>query len=150
MRIFSKKAFAIGPGAQRGSDEINSFITVPGAFQDMPDGYKNDPTFLLAVKAGDITIVDSKATEKMVQEQKTEINDKAEMTRVQAFYEELKVMKGDELEKMAEKLGVEHKDNETVKNFKKRIMEAYKLADAEENGSDEDDSEEHNSEGEEE
>ena len=37
IRIFSKKAFAFGPGAVQGSDVIENFVTVPGTFQDMPE-----------------------------------------------------------------------------------------------------------------
>ena len=50
MRIFSKKRFAIGPGAIRGTDKIELFVTNPGTFQDMPEKYKDDATFKLAVK----------------------------------------------------------------------------------------------------
>lgn len=131
MRIFSKKAFAIGPGAQRGTTDIDSFVTVPGAFQEMPDKYKNDPTFLLALKAGEITVVDSKAAERAAEESETVINDKAEQTTLQAFYEELKVMNKEDTLALAEKLGVKPKNNEQLKQLKKRIFEAHKLANPE-------------------
>lgn len=132
MRIFSKKAFAIGPGAQRGTTDIDLFTTVPGAFQEMPDKYKNDPTFLLALKAGDITIVDSKAAELAAQEGENLIDDKAHQTALQAFYEELKLMNKEETFALAEKYGVAPKNGEQLKNLKKRVFEAYKLANPEE------------------
>ena len=66
MRIFSKKAFAICPGAQKGLDTVEFFVTVPKAFQDMPDKYIDDPTFKLAVSSGDIIIADANNTEKKI------------------------------------------------------------------------------------
>lgn len=132
IRIFSKKAFAIGPGAQQGNPEVESFITVPGAFQDMPEKYKNDPTYLLAVKAGDITVVTGSSVEKQMEEDEQVIDDQAHQTALQAFYEELKVMgKGDAIA-LGEKYELKPKNGEKMGAFKKRIMEAYKLAHPEE------------------
>ena len=58
IRIFSKRAFAIGPGASR-DGSVDSFITVPNAIQDMPDKYENDKTFRHAVECGDIQIMNA-------------------------------------------------------------------------------------------
>lgn len=129
IRIFSKKSFAIGPGAQRGNPEIESFQTVPGSFQDMPEKYATDPTYLLAVKAGDITVI-SGANQKVVEndEPKAEVDDGAVQTAVEAFYEELKGMSRDEAAEIAEKYNVAAEDGEKLSSFKKRILEAYKLA----------------------
>lgn len=137
MRIFSKKAFAIGPGAQQGTDEINSFITVPGAFQEMPDQYANDPTFKLAVKAGDITVVANSAQQAEIERHEADKGtgtqeDAPVQTPLQAFYEELKMMKQDEVTALAEKYNVTPKNGEKLKELKKRVFEAYKLANPEE------------------
>lgn len=134
MRIFSKKAFAIGPGAQQGSTEINSFVTVPGSFQDMPDKYKDDPTFKLAVKAGDITVIAGVDHQHQVEREKADgkkeadLKDKPSQTATEAFYEELKGMNKEAVYQLAEKYGVEFEKNEQLKNIKKRVFEAYKLA----------------------
>lgn len=130
INIFSSKAFAIGPGAQRGSAEIDSFITVPGAFQSMPDKYANDPTFLLAVKAGDIKVMDgTKVAEKAVEHavENPVVDHAAKMDSTQAFYEELKVMNREDTLILGEKYGLTIENNEKMGAFKKRIMEAYKL-----------------------
>lgn len=128
VRIYSKKAFAIGPGAQRGSTEIESFITIPMSFQDMPDKYINDPTFKLAVKAGDITVINSSAVEKVTEGTKAEIDDQAKATTEEEFYALLKGMNEEDTIKEADKLGLEREDGEQLKKFKSRIMKAYKEA----------------------
>lgn len=135
IRIFSKRSFAIGPGAQQGNPEIESFVTVPGAFQDMPEKYVNDPTFKLAVKAGEITVINNTSVGKELEndEQKAEVNDQASMSELEAFYEELKVKNREDTIELGDKFGLEINDNEKLGAFKKRIMEAYKLA----NGSEE-------------
>lgn len=135
IRIFSKRSFAIGPGAQQGNPEIESFVTVPGAFQDMPEKYVNDPTFKLAVKVGEITVINNTSVGKKLEndEQKAEVNDQASMSELEAFYEELKVKNREDTIELGDKFGLEINDNEKLGAFKKRIMEAYKLA----NGSEE-------------
>lgn len=148
MRIFSRKAFAIGPGAQQGTAEINSFITVPGSFQEMPDKYADDPTFKLAVKAGDITIVANQAQQVEIEHHEADKGigtqeDSQVQTPLQAFYEELKMMKQDEVTALAEKYNVTPKNGEKLKDLKKRVFEAYKLANPEEKeAGDEDDTDE--------
>lgn len=132
IRIYSKKAFAIGPGAMQGSDVINSFITTRGAFQDMPAAFVDDPTFKLAVKAGDIVVI-NKQNQRKVENQEFEDADEAEeesdpnAEKVQAYYEELKAMKTDEVEVEAEKYGAEFDKDDKLKNNKKRVLEAYKI-----------------------
>lgn len=132
VRIYSKKAFAIGPGAMQGSDVINSFITTRGAFQDMPAAFVDDPTFKLAVKAGDIVVID-KQNQRKVENQEFEDAEEAEeesdpnAEKVQAYYEELKAMKIDEVEAEAEKYGAEFDKDDKLKNNKKRVLEAYKI-----------------------
>lgn len=132
IRIYSKKAFAIGPGAMQGSDVINSFITTRGAFQDMPAAFVDDPTFKLAVKAGDIVVID-KQNQRKVENKEFEDADEAEeesdpnAEKVQAYYEELKDMKTDEVEAEAEKYGAEFDKDDKLKNNKKRVLEAYKI-----------------------
>ena len=134
IRIFSKRSFAIGPGAQQGNPEIESFITVPGSFQDMPEKYVDDPTFKLAVKAGEITVINNTSVGKKLEndEQKAEVNDQASMSELEAFYEELKVKNREDTIELGDKFGLTINDNEKLGAFKKRIMEAYKLADGSE------------------
>ena len=96
IRIYSKKAFSIGPGANRVDGSVENFITTPLAFQDMPEKYKDDPTFKLAVSCGDITVIEKKAavpSAAIVEPKKEE--DKEEEVRetdypVEKFYEELR------------------------------------------------------------
>ena len=128
IRIYSKKAFAIGPGAQRGSSEIESFITIPMAFQDMPEKYTTDPTFKLAVRAGDITVINSSVVEKVVDGTEAEIDDQAKATTEEEFYALLKGMNEEDTIKEAEKFGLEKENGEQLKKFKSRIMKAYKEA----------------------
>lgn len=139
IRIYSKKAFAIGPGAMQGSDVINSFITTRGAFQDMPAAFVDDPTFKLAVKAGDIVVID-KQNQKKVENQEFEDSEEEETEadpiaeKVQSYYEELKSMKADEVEEAAKQYGAEFDKDDKLKNNKKRVLEAYKIWVAENNG----------------
>lgn len=139
IRIYSKKAFAIGPGAMQGSDVINSFITTRGAFQDMPAAFVDDPTFKLAVKAGDIVVID-KQNQKKVENQEFEDSEEEETEadpiaeKVQSYYEELKSMKTDEVEEAAKQYGAEFDKDDKLKNNKKRVLEAYKIWVAENNG----------------
>lgn len=130
MKIYSKEAFAIGPGAQVGTTDIDSFITVPGAFQNMPDKYANDPTFRLAVKAGKITVIESHEQQVKVENEppKDELNHDAGMSEVEAFYAELKAMNQNDTFVLGEKYGLSMNKNEKLGQFKKRIMEAYKLS----------------------
>lgn len=146
IRIYSKKAFSIGPGANRVDGSVENFITTPMAFQDMPEKYKDDPTFKLAVSCGDITVIEKKP---MVQaaavvEPKKEEDEEDETSDtvdpVEKFYEELKGKKADEVKELAEKYGAEFIPSDKLSVNKKRVLEAYKLSledDAEEEGSEE-------------
>lgn len=130
MKIFSKKAFAIGEGAKRNSDIIDLFVTVPLSFQEMPDKYKDDPTFKLAVSSGDITIVNGNE-EKVKAIESGEFKDEPEeapvMSEVEAFYEELKAMNREDTMKLVEKYNVVTNNGDKLGQIKKRIFEAYKL-----------------------
>lgn len=131
IRIFSKAAFSFGPGAQRGTDLIDSFITVPGAFQDMPEKYAEDPTFKRAVQFKEVEIVEKKpivaATPK-----KEDVSEEEEVDSVEKFYEELKTMNMQQVKELAEKYGAEFVEGDALKANKKRVMEAYKLSISEE------------------
>ena len=133
IRIYSKKAFSIGPGANRVDGSVENFITTPMAFQDMPEKYKDDPTFKLAVSCGDITVIEKNAavpSAAIVEPKKEE--DKEEVSEtddpVEKFYEELRGKKADEVKELAEKYGAEFIDGDKLSVNKKRVLEAYKLS----------------------
>lgn len=135
IRIFSKKAFAFGPGAQHGTDVIDHFITVPGTFQDMPECYQNDLTFKEACKCGEVEVVRVNA-HSVVPENKVE--EKAEVpadenkidvdAEVKKFYEDLKTKSAVETKELAEKYGADFVEDDQLKINKKRVLEAYKIS----------------------
>lgn len=128
MRIFSKKAFAIGPGAQKGLDTVELFVTVPKAFQDMPDKYADDPTFKLAVSFGDIIVADANNTEKkIVDAEFPDVPQETVKDKIELFYEELKAKNREETLKLADEYSVKYSDDDKLGNIKKRVFEAYKL-----------------------
>lgn len=137
IRIYSKAAFAFGPGAQQGTDVIDSFVTVPGSFQDMPEKYTQDPTFKRAVQFHEVEIIEKKT---FVQENKAENEttvedgnkDDTAVDPVEKFYEELKGMNKEQTAEIAKKYGAEFVEGDALKMNKKRVMEAYKLSIAEE------------------
>lgn len=139
IRIYSKAAFAFGPGAQQGTDVIDSFVTVPGAFQDMPEKYIQDSTFKRAVQFHEVEIIEKKA---FVQAQQTKVEvetenenkneDDTTVDPVEKFYEELKRMNKEQTAELAKKYGAEFVEGDALKMNKKRVMEAYKLSIAEE------------------
>lgn len=134
IRIFSKKAFAFGPGAVQGSDVIENFVTVPGTFQDMPDKYQDDLTFKMAVKYKEVEIVQHEVQVQAVpkiKETVVEPNPDSDDS-VEKFYEELKLKNKDEVKELADKYGAEFVDSDPLKINKKRVMEAYKLSISEE------------------
>ena len=139
IRIYSKKAFAIGPGTMQGTDVIEQFITVRGTFQDMPAAFVDDPTFKLAVSAGDIVVI-NKENQKKVENQEFEDPEEGETEadpiaeKVQSYCEELKSMKADDVEEAAKQYGAEFDKDDKLKNNKKRVLEAYKIWVAENNG----------------
>ena len=139
IRIYSKAAFAFGPGAQQGTDVIDSFVTVPGAFQDMPEKYAQDPTFKRAVQFNEVEIIEKKT---FVQAQQTKVEDETTakdeneddtvVDPVEKFYEELKGMNKEQTAELAKKYGAEFVEGDALKMNKKRVMEAYKLSITEE------------------
>lgn len=133
IRIYSKKAFSIGPGANRIDGSVENFITTPMAFQDMPEKYKDDPTFKLAVSCGDITVIEKKATVSSASiiepENEEDKEDEAtESDAVEKFYEELRGKKAEEVKELAEKYGAEFIPSDKLSMNKKRVFEAYKLS----------------------
>nr|DAG64317.1 MAG TPA: hypothetical protein [Caudoviricetes sp.] len=139
IRIFSKKAFAFGPGAQHGTDVIDHFITVPGTFQDMPEHYQNDLTFKEACKCGEVEVVRVNA-HSVVPETKVEVNaeDETETStdenevdieaEVKKFYEDLKTKSATETKELAKKYGADFVEDDQLKINKKRVLEAYKIS----------------------
>ena len=130
IRIYSKKALSIGPGANRVDGSVENFITTPMAFQDMPEKYKDDPTFKLAVSCGDITVIEKKATvsSASVVEPENEEDEATESDAVEKFYEELRGKKAEEVKELAEKYGAEFIPDDKLSMNKKRVFEAYKLS----------------------
>lgn len=124
IRIFSKAAFQFGSGANRNGD-IDSFITVPGTFQDMPDKYKDDKTFKLALKCGMVNVIDNKAAQVIAEE--TTISS-VDIDPIKAYYEKLKMMNANEVSIEAEKYSVTYNKNDKLSETKKKVFEAYKLA----------------------
>ena len=139
IRIFSKKAFAFGPGAQHGTDVIDHFITVPGTFQDMPEHYQNDLTFKEACKCGDVEVVRVNARS-VVHENKVEVKTEDESetpveeneidveAEVKKFYEDLKTKSATETKELAKKYGADFVEDDQLKINKKRVLEAYKIS----------------------
>ena len=139
IRIFSKKAFAFGPGAQHGTDVIDHFITVPGTFQDMPEHYQNDLTFKEACKCGEVEVVRVNARS-VVHENKVEVktDDETETpteeneidveAEVKKFYEDLKTKSATETKELAKKYGADFVEDDQLKINKKRVLEAYKIS----------------------
>ena len=133
IRIYSKKAFSIGPGANRVDGSVENFITTPMAFQDMPEKYKDDPTFKLAVSCGDITVIEKKVAipSGIITEPENEEDKEDEATEsdaVEKFYEELRGKKAEEVKELAEKYGAEFIPSDKLSMNKKRVFEAYKLS----------------------
>ena len=130
IRIFSKRAFAIGPGASR-DGSVDSFITVPNAIQDMPDKYENDKTFRHAVKCGDIQIMNAHvavASASVADKTFGDSENESSVDPVEEFYESLKIKNKEEVKKLAEEYGAEYIETDKLSQNKKRVFEAYKLS----------------------
>lgn len=151
MRIFSKKAYALGPGARPHSDTIDQIVTVPMAFMDIPDEYANDTMFKMALKSGNITIIDAKPSvpvdykeepkvEEVVEEAPKEpdpvvdeydppedTEEEAEVDPSEEFKNKLNLAKKEEVKKLAEEYGAEFIEGDRLKENKKRVYEAYKI-----------------------
>lgn len=137
IRIYSKAAFAFGPGAQQGTDVIDSFVTVPGSFQDMPEKYTQDPTFKRAVQFHEVEIIEKKTFVQVNKEENEATvedgnKDDTVVDPVEKFYEELKGMNKEQTAEIAKKYGAEFVEGDALKMNKKRVMEAYKLSITEE------------------
>lgn len=130
IRIFSKRAFAIGPGASR-DGSIDSFITVPNAIQDMPDKYESDKTFRHAVECGDIQIMNAHvavASASVADKTFDDSENVSSVDPVEEFYESLKIKNKEEVKKFAEEYGAEYIETDKLSQNKKRVFEAYKLS----------------------
>ena len=134
IRIFSKRAFAIGPGASR-DGSVDSFITVPNAIQDMPDKYENDKTFRHAVECGDIQIMNAPvavavavASASVADKTFDDSENVSSVDPVEEFYESLKIKNKEEVKKLAEEYGAEYIETDKLSQNKKRVFEAYKLS----------------------
>ena len=155
MRIYSKKAYALGPGAKPHSDTIEQIVTVPNAFQDIPDEYANDTMFKMALKSGNITIIERKPavpveytepvkeeiveTEKEPDEEFEDVKEpeviveavkeevKEDVDPYAEFKNKLTLAKSDEVRKLAEEYGAEFIEDAKLKENKKRVYEAYKI-----------------------
>lgn len=139
IRIWSRACFAIGPGASRDGRVIDSFMTVPGAFQDMDERYMEDPTFKAAVAAGDIQIMTAKPQIAMDVKHVDVPEDPADdhVETIDEYKERVKAMSAEEVASECEKYGAEFVNSDKLKDNKRRLMEAYKLA----NSDDSDDEE---------
>ena len=130
IRIFSKRAFAIGPGASR-DGSVDSFITVPNAIQDMPDKYENDKTFRHAVECGDIQIMNAPvavASASVADKIFDDSENVSSVDPVEEFYESLKIKNKEEVKKLAEEYGAEYIETDKLSQNKKRVFEAYKIS----------------------
>lgn len=133
IRIWSRACFAIGPGASRDGKVIDSFITVPGAFQDMDERYTEDPTFKAAVAAGDIQVMAAKPQVAMDVKHIDipEVTAATTEETVDEYKERVKAMSAEEVASECEKYGAEFVNSDKLKDNKRRLMEAYKLAHSE-------------------
>lgn len=136
IRIFSKRAFAIGPGASR-DGSIDSFVTVPNAIQDMPDKYESDKTFRHAVECGDIQIMNApapvaaasaSASASVADKTFDDSENESSVDPVEEFYESLKIKNKEEVKKLAQEYGAEYIETDKLSQNKKRVFEAYKLS----------------------
>ena len=129
MKIFSKKAFAIGEGITQANPNGTCIVTQPGGFQTIPDEMISDPMLKAAVAEGSIVIVDNerdavKAENNFVDN--SNVNEVTPQSEEQAFYEELKVKTRDDAVKL--------EGTEKTGKIKSLIMNAYredKLSDGE-------------------
>lgn len=131
IRILSKKAFALGPGASRDGKEVDQFITVRGAIQEIDEKYTKDLTFKMAVKDGDIVVMNDSGlivppyvTAAKVIDVETEVASDP----VAEYKESLKLMKEAEVEAEAAKYGAVYDKDDKLSSNKKRVLEAYKIS----------------------
>ena len=132
IRIWSRACFAIGPGASRDGKVIDTFYTVPGAFQDMDERYMEDPTFKAAVDSGDIQIMTAKPQVAVdvphVEALSVDNDANASADPIEEYKEKVKAMSAEEVASECEKYGAEFVNSDKLKDNKRRLMEAFKLS----------------------
>ena len=132
IRIWSRACFAIGPGASRDGKVIDTFYTVPGAFQDMDERYMEDPTFKAAVDSGDIQIMTAKPQVAVdvphVEVPSVDSDANASADPIEEYKEKVKAMGAEEVASECEKYGAEFVNSDKLKDNKRRLMEAFKLS----------------------
>ena len=136
IKIYSKKAFAFGEGANR-SGEIDMFVTVPNSFQEMPEKYTVDPTYKLAVVCGDViaypntpfvSVAPVSVNEATEDNKGGDFDEDTAQNVIDEFYETLKIASKHDTQEYAEKYGAEFIETDSLKQNKKRVMEAFKLS----------------------
>lgn len=129
IRVWSRACFAIGPGASRDGKVIDTFYTVPGAFQDMDERYVEDPTFKAAVDSGDIQVMTAKpqVAVDVPHVDVPEVPSTDTVETVDEYKERVKAMSAEEVATECEKYGAEFVNSDKLKDNKRRLMEAYKL-----------------------
>lgn len=133
MRIFAKRAFDLGTGINKFTGEIDTLVTIPMSFMDIPDDKKNHPLFKLAVDEGSIIVVDGKAEQKNIEDsldrgEFKNNNTKENMTTVEEYYELLKTKSKEEVLKEAKRLNVHLTGDESNNALKKKVFESYKIS----------------------
>lgn len=133
IRIYSKKAFAFGQGASHDGKEFDLFVTVPRAFQEMPEKYMTDPTFKLACRCGDVIVYNDAPVVAVPAADNTldnavEDGEKSKEELVSEFKEQLKLANAEKVEELAGEYGAEFVKTDNLKTNKKRVLEAYKLS----------------------
>lgn len=133
MRIFAKRAFDLGTGINKFTGEIDTLVTIPMSFMDIPDDKKNHPLFKLAVDEGSIIVVDGKAEQKNIEDsldrgEFKNNNTKENMSAVEEYYELLKTKSKEEVLKEAKRLNVHITGDESNNALKKKVFESYKIS----------------------
>ena len=132
IRLRSRACLAIGPGASRDGKVIDTFYTVPGAFQDMDERYMEDPTFKAAVDSGDIQIMTAKPQVAVdvphVEAASVDSDANASADPIEEYKEKVKAMSAEEVASECEKYGAEFINSDKLKDNKRRLMEAFKLS----------------------
>lgn len=136
MKIFSKKAFAIGEGVTRANPMGTCIVTQPGGFQTISDSMANDPMLQAAIAEGSILIVDNENKSKIENDfvDNSNVKEVTPKSEEEAFYEKLKLKSRDEAIKMAEDMDIKLEGTEKTGKIKSLIMNAFreeKLSEAE-------------------
>ena len=132
MKIFSKKAFAIGEGVTQANPMGTCIVTQPGGFQTIPDSMAKDPMLQAAIAV----IVDNENKSKIENDfvDNSNVKEVTPKSEEEAFYEELKLKSRDEAIKMAEDMDIKLEGTEKTGKIKSLIMNAFreeKLSEAE-------------------